>query len=223
MVCVWTLEVSPRDQGSLFHILNVYQSGIRQKYTYDNPQFYEFPLRIQMTRCRRRDKLQLNYNKLRLQELAYAYRIVQLFNHHLNIQKVAQRTVEYSCVSVHILQSHLHVIVSYFVFWLRFKDYFYELKTWLAIYDPLEKTGLSWGKWNKNCLRPSELLGVNGRRHFGFTFLIGWMTEVPDIYRAQWLSFNCNVSQRRTPNWLKAVFHFKRNVPYRTVTYQNKF
>jgi hypothetical protein len=33
-------------------------------------------------------------------------------------------------------------------------------------------------------LKPSEILDVNGR-HFGFTFLIGGMTEVlaPDIYR----------------------------------------
>jgi hypothetical protein len=44
----------------------------------------------------------------------------------------------------------------------------------------------SWGKWYKNCLRPSELLDVNGR-HLGFTFLIDRMTELvlpPDIYIA---------------------------------------
>jgi hypothetical protein len=48
--------------------------------------------------------------------------------------------------------------------------------------------GISWGKWYKNCFRPSELLDVNGR-HFRFTFLIDRMNEVltPDIYKAHCL------------------------------------
>ena len=39
----------------------------------------------------------------------------------------------------------------------------------------VRKAGISWDKWYKNCLRPLELLDVNGR-HLGFTFLIGRMT-----------------------------------------------
>jgi hypothetical protein len=46
-----------------------------------------------------------------------------------------------------------------------------------------DTVGISWEKWYKSCLRPSEVLDVNGR-HLGFTFLIDRMTEVlaPDIY-----------------------------------------
>ena len=58
---------------------------------------------------------------------------------------------------------------------------------------------LAGGKWYKNCLRPSELLDVNGR-HLGFTFLIGRMTQVlvPDIYGAQ-----CSLLRRGF--WCKKV------------------
>jgi hypothetical protein len=67
-------------------------------------------------------------------------------------------------------------------------------------YGPLEKTGISYGKWYKNCLRPSELLDVNGR-HIGLTFLIDRMTEVltPDIYRAHWAMVLASASSRGIP------------------------
>jgi hypothetical protein len=48
---------------------------------------------------------------------------------------------------------------------------------------------ISWGKWYKNCLRPSELLDVNGR-HLGFTWLHfshwpnDWSSYSRYIYRA---------------------------------------
>jgi hypothetical protein len=64
--------------------------------------------------------------------------------------------------------------------------------------------GISWGKWYKNCLRPSELLDVNGR-HLGFTFLIDRMTEVltPDIYRAHWckLSITSSCDKEKNDNF----------------------
>ena len=43
-----------------------------------------------------RGELQLNSNmQLRLKELEYAYQITQLFSHHLNMQKVAQRGISF--------------------------------------------------------------------------------------------------------------------------------
>jgi hypothetical protein len=80
-------------------------------------------------------------------------------------------------------------------------------------YGPLEKTGISYGKWYKNCLRPSELLDVNGR-HIGFTFLIVRMTEVltPDIYRAHWAMVLASARLRGIPPWTSDILNIIRRV-----------